>query len=170
MTHNGKYVGRSNSAQILIIKQLKLTNCLSKTMRSLLYRMCRLRDGWKSLKSAREGWTMTLVLDGHQQAKSMKMWLVARNILNSDRQIIVWFGQRCLLRGYSEEMEVKDYPRTKRHSRYLGAASQQCAQPHVFKCPWGFRKTQRGNAAAATLESQPSSDRLLFIPKDQDWT
>lgn len=54
----------------------KLTNCLEKPTESLLYRMCMLQGVQKSLKRDRKRWTMTSVLEGHQQAKSIKMWLV----------------------------------------------------------------------------------------------
>lgn len=47
------------------------------------------------------------------------------DVLNSDRRMGVWFGERCLLRRCSEETEEKDCPRMKRHHCYLDTASRQ---------------------------------------------
>lgn len=47
------------------------------------------------------------------------------DVLNSDRRKSVRFGERCLLRRFSEETEEKDCLRMKRHRCYLDTASQQ---------------------------------------------
>lgn len=49
-------------------KRLELTNRLRKARgESLLCRMCKLQDGWKSLRRAMEGWTMIPVLNDHDE-------------------------------------------------------------------------------------------------------
>lgn len=60
--------------------------------------------------------------------------------------------QRCLLRWCLRKTEERDNPRMKRHCSYLGAASRQNAEPHVFACPWVLSNAQRGNVPAATIQ------------------
>jgi len=61
-------VGRSNSAQNSTKKLPKLTNYLGKPAGSLLYRLCKLQDGCKSLRRARKEWKMTTALDGRDDS------------------------------------------------------------------------------------------------------
>jgi len=138
----------------------QLTNRSNRRTGSLVYRVCKLRGGWKNLRNASKGWTMDGPRSGRPNrwkrdscARFVGFWssdgcsVVGRHSGHSEN--------RCASHRYGWIKRAKDIIAATRTLRHDNAASHES-----LRGPWALSEAQRQSPYSPDLA--PAADFLLF--------